>query len=42
MFDENGYTIDTTSGSDPYYTLGGVNIDNPTLGDLATMLESTL
>lgn len=42
MFDETCYTSDTTSTSDPYYTLGGIDVTNPSVGDIATMLESTL
>lgn len=42
MYDENLYIPDDTYGSDPYYTLGSVDIYNPSEDDMLTMLESTM
>ena len=42
MYDEDLYIPDENAESDPYYTLGGIDIDNPSEDDTSLMLESIM
>lgn len=42
MTDEALCTVDYDAEPDPYETLVGINIDNPSEDELLTMLESTM